>query len=149
MHAAAKMSKEMLWQWDTQRIVSIKSDVSDERWHSAAHLWQCLSSAGVFKAPNELTSGLLLFLSGQTPETAERNFLQKAQMLETYGVDPHPCKVRCIFLKPAMVLVYRHFKGIHVQTVMLRYRHRKVRTCSNSHLSQKGQYISPHLHMML
>lgn len=24
---------------------------------------------------------------------SELNFLQKAQMLETYGVDPHPCKV--------------------------------------------------------
>jgi hypothetical protein len=36
---------------------------------------------------------LVLFLSGQTPETSELNFLQKAQMLETYGVDPHPCKV--------------------------------------------------------
>ncbi|XP_034161434.1 FERM domain-containing protein 5 isoform X3 [Pangasianodon hypophthalmus] len=31
-------------------------------------------------------------LMGQTPESSERNFLQKAQMLETYGVDPHPCK---------------------------------------------------------
>uniref|UniRef100_A0A8C4ZM21 FERM domain-containing protein 5-like n=1 Tax=Gadus morhua TaxID=8049 RepID=A0A8C4ZM21_GADMO len=31
-------------------------------------------------------------LIGQTPETSELNFLQKAQSLETYGVDPHPCK---------------------------------------------------------
>ncbi|MBN3307865.1 FRMD5 protein, partial [Amia calva] len=31
-------------------------------------------------------------LSGQSPDTSELNFLQKAQMLETYGVDPHPCK---------------------------------------------------------
>ncbi|KAK7913644.1 hypothetical protein WMY93_013855 [Mugilogobius chulae] len=31
-------------------------------------------------------------LIGQTPEVSELNFLQKAQMLETYGVDPHPCK---------------------------------------------------------
>ncbi|XP_048113241.1 FERM domain-containing protein 5 isoform X1 [Alosa alosa] len=31
-------------------------------------------------------------LMGQTPETAELNFLRKAQILETYGVDPHPCK---------------------------------------------------------
>ncbi|ETE69445.1 FERM domain-containing protein 5, partial [Ophiophagus hannah] len=32
-------------------------------------------------------------LSGQTPAMAELNFLRKAQTLETYGVDPHPCKV--------------------------------------------------------
>ncbi|KAL6113332.1 frmd5 [Pungitius sinensis] len=31
-------------------------------------------------------------LIGQSPETSELNFLQKAQRLETYGVDPHPCK---------------------------------------------------------
>ncbi|KAJ7311136.1 hypothetical protein JRQ81_006739 [Phrynocephalus forsythii] len=31
-------------------------------------------------------------LSGQTPATSELNFLKKAQTLETYGVDPHPCK---------------------------------------------------------
>ncbi|KAK0132712.1 FERM domain-containing protein 5 [Merluccius polli] len=31
-------------------------------------------------------------LIGQSPETSELNFLQKAQMLETYGIDPHPCK---------------------------------------------------------
>ncbi|ELV13399.1 FERM domain-containing protein 5 [Tupaia chinensis] len=30
--------------------------------------------------------------SGQTPATSELNFLRKAQTLETYGVDPHPCK---------------------------------------------------------
>nr|XP_056721711.1 FERM domain-containing protein 5 isoform X2 [Euleptes europaea] len=31
-------------------------------------------------------------LSGQTPAMSELNFLRKAQTLETYGVDPHPCK---------------------------------------------------------
>ncbi|XP_034351445.1 FERM domain-containing protein 5 isoform X1 [Arvicanthis niloticus] len=31
-------------------------------------------------------------LSGQSPATSELNFLRKAQTLETYGVDPHPCK---------------------------------------------------------
>ncbi|TRY66339.1 hypothetical protein DNTS_024330 [Danionella cerebrum] len=31
-------------------------------------------------------------LIGQSPETSEMNFLLKAQSLETYGVDPHPCK---------------------------------------------------------
>ncbi|XP_048338056.1 FERM domain-containing protein 5 [Sphaerodactylus townsendi] len=31
-------------------------------------------------------------LSGQTPAVSELNFLRKAQTLETYGVDPHPCK---------------------------------------------------------
>ncbi|GCB77603.1 hypothetical protein scyTo_0017626 [Scyliorhinus torazame] len=31
-------------------------------------------------------------LSGQSPDTAELNFLTQAQSLETYGVDPHPCK---------------------------------------------------------
>lgn len=46
---------------------------------------------------------LLPSLSGQTPETSERNFLQKAQMLETYGVDPHPCKVGWCFLSTAML----------------------------------------------
>ncbi|XP_051561162.1 FERM domain-containing protein 5-like isoform X3 [Myxocyprinus asiaticus] len=29
---------------------------------------------------------------GQSPDSSELNFLRKAQTLETYGVDPHPCK---------------------------------------------------------
>nr|XP_033775578.1 FERM domain-containing protein 5 isoform X1 [Geotrypetes seraphini] len=33
-----------------------------------------------------------LELSGLTPAAAELSFLRKAQTLETYGVDPHPCK---------------------------------------------------------
>lgn len=46
------------------------------------------------KLLKELFSFYFLFSSsGQSPETSELNFLQKAQMLETYGVDPHPCKV--------------------------------------------------------
>ncbi|KFQ45113.1 FERM domain-containing protein 5, partial [Nestor notabilis] len=32
------------------------------------------------------------FPFGQTPAISELNFLRKAQTLETYGVDPHPCK---------------------------------------------------------
>ncbi|KAG5198289.1 hypothetical protein MJG53_012910 [Ovis ammon polii x Ovis aries] len=35
---------------------------------------------------------------GQTPATSELNFLRKAQTLETYGVDPHPCKEKKIIL---------------------------------------------------
>ncbi|XP_078539079.1 FERM domain-containing protein 5 isoform X1 [Lissotriton helveticus] len=31
-------------------------------------------------------------LSGLTPAASELHFLRKAQTLETYGVDPHPCK---------------------------------------------------------
>ncbi|XP_069480292.1 FERM domain-containing protein 5 [Ambystoma mexicanum] len=31
-------------------------------------------------------------LSGLTPASSELHFLRKAQTLETYGVDPHPCK---------------------------------------------------------
>lgn len=43
---------------------------------------------------SQLTDFMFYFsLRGQSPETSELNFLQKAQMLETYGVDPHPCKV--------------------------------------------------------
>ena len=37
----------------------------------------------------------LLFKStrGQVPAVAEMNFLRKACLLDTYGVDPHPVKV--------------------------------------------------------
>lgn len=33
-------------------------------------------------------------LKGQTLEETEANFLRKACALESYGVDPHPVKVR-------------------------------------------------------
>lgn len=47
---------------------------------------------------SQLTDFMFYFSHrGQSPETSELNFLQKAQMLETYGVDPHPCKV--VFIK--------------------------------------------------
>jgi len=35
-------------------------------------------------------------VSGQTPDVAEMNFLVTAAQLDTYGVDPHPVKVRSI-----------------------------------------------------
>jgi len=31
-------------------------------------------------------------MRGQTPADAELNFLTKASLLETYGIDPHPVK---------------------------------------------------------
>jgi len=34
---------------------------------------------------------------GQSPAVAEFNLLLKAYSLETYGVDPHPCKVTVLF----------------------------------------------------
>lgn len=36
---------------------------------------------------------------GQSPAVAEFNLLLKAYSLETYGVDPHPCKVTILFTK--------------------------------------------------
>lgn len=55
-----------------------------------------------------LPSCLWFNLRAQSPETSELNFLQKAQMLETYGVDPHPCKVvfsvwLCVFSSCSMM----------------------------------------------
>lgn len=47
---------------------------------------------------------LLISYRGQSPETSEMNFLRKAQSLETYGVDPHPCKVS---IKIYQLLIYR------------------------------------------
>ncbi|XP_032906355.1 FERM domain-containing protein 5 isoform X2 [Amblyraja radiata] len=57
-------------------------------------------------------------LSGQSPDTAELNFLKKAQTLETYGVDPHPCKdvsgnVAFLAFTPAGFVVLQGNKRIH------------------------------------
>lgn len=51
-----------------------------------------------------------LFSSGQNPATSELNFLRKAQTLETYGVDPHPCKVRGDTV-PGLALGWRLLSG--------------------------------------
>lgn len=74
--------------------------------NNVRHSWKCLTHKWPFECP----VALLLSLSGQTPETSERNFLQKAQMLETYGVDPHPCKV----CPKHCCAIFRLFKHISV-----------------------------------
>lgn len=53
----------------------------------------------VDKAPAASLSGVFMLMSpllshrGQCSALAELNMLQRAHSLETYGVDPHPCKV--------------------------------------------------------
>lgn len=42
----------------------------------------------------------VMYFSGLNPAAAELCFLRKAQTLETYGVDPHPCKVSYSFPNP-------------------------------------------------
>lgn len=46
---------------------------------------------------------LCCFLRGQCSALAELNMLQRAHSLETYGVDPHPCKVRRFPVRPGAV----------------------------------------------
>lgn len=76
-------------------------------------LWSHWSHSDDFGVDSwkEWTPTLLFLHRGQTPETSELNFLQKAQMLETYGVDPHPCKVGCAELvhsaQPMCILMQR------------------------------------------
>lgn len=51
----------------------------------------------------------LLFFRGQCSALAELNMLQRAHSLETYGVDPHPCKVKaspCVAARPWAVDIY-------------------------------------------
>lgn len=38
----------------------------------------------------------LLPLRGQCSSLAELNMIQRGHSLETYGVDPHPCKVTAV-----------------------------------------------------
>lgn len=65
---------------------------SGKRWCEThpEHLLICL---GKLWKQETSKSPHFLYSSGQTPATSELNFLRKAQTLETYGVDPHPCKV--------------------------------------------------------
>lgn len=45
---------------------------------------------------------------GQCPALAELNLLQRAHTLDTYGVDPHPCKVPSLFVAHYQI----RFQGI-------------------------------------
>jgi len=53
---------------------------------------------------HRILTSLFISFRGQSPETSEMNFLRKAQSLETYGVDPHPCKVS---IQIHQLLIYR------------------------------------------
>uniref|UniRef100_A0A8C1E5A3 FERM domain containing 5a n=1 Tax=Cyprinus carpio carpio TaxID=630221 RepID=A0A8C1E5A3_CYPCA len=99
-------------------------------------------------------------LIGQTPETAELKFLQKAQMLETYGVDPHPCKdvsvtntfaplmTSCYAQDKKIILTYfaptpeacKHLWkcGVENQAFYKLEKSSQVRTVSSSNLFFKG-----------
>ncbi|XP_060550713.1 FERM domain-containing protein 5 isoform X4 [Pantherophis guttatus] len=81
-------------------------------------------------------------LSGQTPATAELNFLRKAQTLETYGVDPHPCKEKKIVLTyfaPTPEACKHLWKcGIENQAFYKLEKSSQVRTVSSSNLFFKG-----------
>ncbi|KAI3377060.1 hypothetical protein L3Q82_000270 [Scortum barcoo] len=81
-------------------------------------------------------------LIGQTPETSELNFLQKAQMLETYGVDPHPCKDKKIILTyfaPTPEACKHLWKcGVENQAFYKLEKSSQVRTVSSSNLFFKG-----------
>lgn len=43
--------------------------------------------------PQSQVISVFLPFRGQSAALAELNMLQRAHSLETYGVDPHPCKV--------------------------------------------------------
>ncbi|KAG2470766.1 FRMD5 protein, partial [Polypterus senegalus] len=81
-------------------------------------------------------------LSGQTPEMSELNFLQKAQILETYGVDPHPCKDKKIILTyfaPTPEACKHLWKcGVENQAFYKLEKSSQVRTVSSSNLFFKG-----------
>ncbi|MGH0190086.1 UNVERIFIED_CONTAM: hypothetical protein FKN15_042313 [Acipenser sinensis] len=79
--------------------------------------------------------------SGQTPDASEFNFLQKAQMLETYGVDPHPCKdvsgnPAFLAFTPFGFAVLQGNRRIHFLKWL--EKSSQVRTVSSSNLFFKG-----------
>ncbi|KAM7327461.1 hypothetical protein ACRRTK_013828 [Alexandromys fortis] len=80
-------------------------------------------------------------LSGQTPATSELNFLRKAQTLETYGVDPHPCKdvsgnAAFLAFTPFGFVVLQGNKRVHF--IKWLEKSSQVRTVSSSNLFFKG-----------
>ncbi|XP_065123994.1 FERM domain-containing protein 5 isoform X2 [Paramisgurnus dabryanus] len=81
-------------------------------------------------------------LIGQSPETSELNFLRKAQTLETYGVDPHPCKDQKIILTyfaPTHEACKHLWKcGVENQAFYQFEKSSQVRTVSSSNLFFKG-----------
>ncbi|XP_066449078.1 FERM domain-containing protein 5 isoform X2 [Eleutherodactylus coqui] len=81
-------------------------------------------------------------LSGLLPPQAELCFLRKAQTLETYGVDPHPCKEKRLvltFLAPTPEACKHLWKcGVENQSFYKLENSNQVRTVSSSNLFFKG-----------
>lgn len=73
---------------------------------------------------------------GQSPAIAEFNLLLKAHTLETYGVDPHPCKVTASSRSP-----YNHHFVQNKIIVMWAWQNtlKFVQPYHNNHLEDKSK----------